>query len=155
MAPSRVRPVVFDVAYRPRVTPLLAQARAAGCEVIEGGEMLVHQGAAAWALWMHRQQFGYALQGVPSDALSSDSAAASTATGDARAKQLRVAAAPCLSMAAHLVCGSLQAGAEAVGGDMGASRDIASSAAVAGAVPCLIGVPFAEMADAVYAALDA
>ena len=42
---------MLDVAYRPRETPLLAQARAAGCEVCEGVEMLVAQGVAAFAIW--------------------------------------------------------------------------------------------------------
>jgi shikimate 5-dehydrogenase len=152
---GRLQPVVFDVAYRPRVTPLLAQARAAGCEIIEGAEMLVHQGAAAWAIWTQRQQFGYALQGVPSGAPSAVSADASSAAIDARPPPLRVAGAPCLSMAAHLMCGSLPAEAEGAGREVGVGRDAASSAAATGAVPCLIGVPFAEMADAVYAALDA
>jgi pentafunctional AROM polypeptide len=47
-------PVVLDVAYRPRVTPLLAQAAAAGCATVEGVEMLVAQGLAALALWTGR-----------------------------------------------------------------------------------------------------
>ena len=45
-------PVVFDVAYRPRVTPLLAQAAAEGCDTVEGVEMLVCQGLGALALWL-------------------------------------------------------------------------------------------------------
>jgi hypothetical protein len=44
----------MDVAYRPRDTALLRQASAAGCATIEGIEMLVAQGAAAFALWTGR-----------------------------------------------------------------------------------------------------
>ena len=47
----RNKPVVFDVCYRPRVTPLLAQAREAKCPVVEGVEMLIAQGVAAFSIW--------------------------------------------------------------------------------------------------------
>ena len=43
--------VVFDMVYRPLATPLLAQARAAGAETIDGLTMLVLQGAASFAIW--------------------------------------------------------------------------------------------------------
>ncbi len=46
--------VVYDVIYRPRETRLLQQARAAGCQAIDGLGMLVHQGAEAWRLWTGR-----------------------------------------------------------------------------------------------------
>lgn len=49
--------VVFDAAYRPRLTALLKQTNDAGVAAalpIEGAEMLIHQGALAWALWMAR-----------------------------------------------------------------------------------------------------
>ena len=39
-------PIVLDAAYRPRETPLLAAAAAAGCVAIEGVEMLFEQGCA-------------------------------------------------------------------------------------------------------------
>jgi shikimate dehydrogenase len=44
---------VVDLAYYPdgRVTALVATARAAGCQVIDGHEALVRQGAAAFELW--------------------------------------------------------------------------------------------------------
>ena len=45
------RPVVLDVAYRPRASPLLVAAAAAGCAVIEGVEMLIEQAASAFAVW--------------------------------------------------------------------------------------------------------
>ena len=48
---ARDAPAVLDVAYRPRETPLLRQARAAGCEAVEGVEMLICQGVAAFAIW--------------------------------------------------------------------------------------------------------
>jgi len=47
----RNKPVVFDVCYRPRITPLLAQAREAKCPVVEGVEMLIAQGVAAFSIW--------------------------------------------------------------------------------------------------------
>lgn len=45
------RPVVFDLVYRPRRTPLLEQAAAAGCPAVEGIEMLIGQGARSFELW--------------------------------------------------------------------------------------------------------
>ena len=45
------RPTVFDLIYRPRRTPLLRRAAAAGCPVVEGIEMLVEQGARSFELW--------------------------------------------------------------------------------------------------------
>jgi len=50
-----VRPVagqvVVDVAYGPEETALVAAARAAGCDVVDGLEALVRQGAASFRLW--------------------------------------------------------------------------------------------------------
>jgi len=45
--------VVVDLAYAPdgAVTALVAAARAAGCEVIDGREALVRQGAKSFELW--------------------------------------------------------------------------------------------------------
>lgn len=43
--------VVFDLAYRPRQTPLLERASAAGATAIEGIEMLIEQGALSFQLW--------------------------------------------------------------------------------------------------------
>jgi 3-dehydroquinate dehydratase/shikimate dehydrogenase len=42
--------VVFDMVYRPRRTPLLKQAGARGCAVVEGLEMFVRQAAAQYRL---------------------------------------------------------------------------------------------------------
>lgn len=39
------KPLVFDIVYNPRETQLLKDARAAGCETIEGLKMLVNQAA--------------------------------------------------------------------------------------------------------------
>jgi shikimate dehydrogenase len=44
--------VAFEMLYTPRVTPFLASARAAGCAVVEGWEMLLAQGARAFELWL-------------------------------------------------------------------------------------------------------
>jgi len=45
------KPAVFDLIYRPRRTPLLRRAAAAGCPVVEGIEMLIEQGARSFELW--------------------------------------------------------------------------------------------------------
>lgn len=42
---------VVDLVYRPRPTPLLAAARAAGLVTQDGVSMLVHQGAEAFTAW--------------------------------------------------------------------------------------------------------
>ena len=49
----RAGQVVVDLAYRAdgRPTALVAAARAAGCEVVDGLEALVRQGAASFELW--------------------------------------------------------------------------------------------------------
>jgi shikimate dehydrogenase len=49
------RAVVVDLVYRPRETPLLAAARAAGLTVQDGVPMLVHQGALAFEAWTGRR----------------------------------------------------------------------------------------------------
>ncbi len=46
---------VYDMIYRPASTPLLDQARAAGCRTANGLGMLLYQGAAALELWSGRQ----------------------------------------------------------------------------------------------------
>jgi shikimate dehydrogenase len=43
--------VVFDMVYEPRDTPFLRDAEAAGCETIDGLQMLVAQGAAQFETW--------------------------------------------------------------------------------------------------------
>jgi len=45
------RQVVVDLAYGAVETPLAAAARAAGAELVDGLEVLVHQGAASLRLW--------------------------------------------------------------------------------------------------------
>jgi shikimate dehydrogenase len=42
---------VVDLAYGPEETALVAAARAAGCEVVDGLEALVRQGGASFRLW--------------------------------------------------------------------------------------------------------
>lgn len=43
--------LVFDLVYNPRRTRLLEQANASGARALDGLEMLVQQGATAFALW--------------------------------------------------------------------------------------------------------
>jgi shikimate dehydrogenase len=45
------RPVVADLVYWPRRTPLLERAAAEGCMIVEGIEMLIGQGARSFELW--------------------------------------------------------------------------------------------------------
>ncbi|MEA3239337.1 MAG: shikimate dehydrogenase, partial [Candidatus Bipolaricaulota bacterium] len=44
--------MVFDLVYNPIATQLLQQARVSGARRISGLEMLLHQGAAAFELWI-------------------------------------------------------------------------------------------------------
>lgn len=50
---SLLRPdlMVFDVIYSPPETALLRKARQAGCRCMNGLEMMIHQGAAAFKMW--------------------------------------------------------------------------------------------------------
>ena len=52
----RAGQTVVELAYRAdgRPTALVAAARAAGCEVVDGYEALVRQGAASFQLWTGR-----------------------------------------------------------------------------------------------------
>jgi len=43
--------IVFDLVYWPRNTPLERRAKAEGCRLVEGVEMLVEQGALAFQTW--------------------------------------------------------------------------------------------------------
>ena len=43
--------IVFDAVYNPRRTRMLAEAAEAGCRVVEGLEMFVHQAAAQFEFW--------------------------------------------------------------------------------------------------------
>ena len=43
--------IVFDLVYWPRHTPLRRRARAEGCRLVDGLEMLVEQGALAFEAW--------------------------------------------------------------------------------------------------------
>lgn len=45
---------VMDIVYNPRETRLLKEARAAGCRIIYGLEMFLHQAAAQFELWTNR-----------------------------------------------------------------------------------------------------
>jgi shikimate dehydrogenase len=49
----RAGQIIVDLAYRAdgRPTALVEAARAAGCEVVDGFEALVRQGAASFELW--------------------------------------------------------------------------------------------------------
>jgi shikimate dehydrogenase len=46
--------IVYDLIYAPRPTELLRLAAGRGCLAIDGSDMLVYQGAAAWQHWLHR-----------------------------------------------------------------------------------------------------
>lgn len=55
--PTWLRPgaIVYDTVYRPAETRLIREAKEAGCQVIGGLGMLVHQGACAWEYWFGRR----------------------------------------------------------------------------------------------------
>lgn len=44
--------IVYDLIYTPRPTKLLTDAQALGYRVLDGLEMLIHQGAAAFEIWV-------------------------------------------------------------------------------------------------------
>jgi shikimate dehydrogenase len=46
--------LVMDIVYRPLKTRLLAEAEARGARIIDGLQMLIHQGAAQFELWTGR-----------------------------------------------------------------------------------------------------
>ena len=56
----RAGQTVVDLAYRAdgRPTALVAAARAAGCDVVDGFEVLVRQGAASFERWTGRPRPG-------------------------------------------------------------------------------------------------
>lgn len=58
------RPFVYDLIYAPAQTKLLAQAKEAGCETLNGVGMLVWQGALSLALWT-----GLSLEQIPVDVM--------------------------------------------------------------------------------------
>jgi len=66
--------VVIDLVYRPRPTPLLAAAAAAGLETQDGVAMLVHQGAASFTAWTGREAPLDAMVGAVERALSAATA---------------------------------------------------------------------------------
>jgi pentafunctional AROM polypeptide len=49
------RPAVVEVVYKPRVTALVTQARGAGCEVVQGIDMLIAQGVEQFERWTRRR----------------------------------------------------------------------------------------------------
>lgn len=61
---------VIDLVYRPRPTPLLEAAAAAGLETQDGVAMLVHQGAASFTAWTGREAPRTAMASAVERALS-------------------------------------------------------------------------------------
>lgn len=53
--PLTTQPVVFDAAYKPALTSLLAQAKEAHCPYVQGADMLVEQGLEQFQLWTERR----------------------------------------------------------------------------------------------------
>ena len=55
--PEDLHPDLFvsDLIYHPKQTKLLADAKAAGCPVMNGLPMLLHQGAEAFRIWTGRE----------------------------------------------------------------------------------------------------
>ena len=46
---------VFDVIYNPEETLFLKKAKAAGCQTLNGLNMLLYQGAASFELWTGKE----------------------------------------------------------------------------------------------------
>jgi shikimate-5-dehydrogenase/3-dehydroquinate dehydratase type I len=49
-----LKPIIFDVNYKPYTTALIAQAEASSCKVVRGSEMLWEQGVGQFELWTGR-----------------------------------------------------------------------------------------------------
>jgi len=47
--------VVMDIVYKPLITPLLTKAGKAGCEIITGDRMLLHQAEGQFEIWFGRK----------------------------------------------------------------------------------------------------
>ncbi|WP_369404493.1 hypothetical protein [Salidesulfovibrio brasiliensis] len=45
---------MYDIVYNPLRTKLLNEAEEAGCRIVEGLEMFLHQGLAQFRLWTGR-----------------------------------------------------------------------------------------------------
>ena len=71
--------LVMDLVYNPPRSRLLREAEAAGCEVMNGELMLLHQGAAAFTLWTGQA----APFGIMHEKLSDSLAATGAAVGGA------------------------------------------------------------------------
>jgi len=70
--PAEILPgvdVVMDLVYRPRETRLLREAREAGCRVVDGLSMLLHQGVAQFELWTGREPPLKTMSGALEEAL--------------------------------------------------------------------------------------
>lgn len=63
---------VVDLVYRPRPTPLLAAAAAAGLETQDGVPMMVHQGAASFTAWTGQDAPVDAMRAAVERALSAE-----------------------------------------------------------------------------------
>lgn len=90
--PAEVIPpdlLVMDLIYNPARTRLLQDAEAAGCQVLNGELMLLHQGAAAFTLWtgqpapveLMRERLAEGLAGAETAEADAESAAAGTTAG--------------------------------------------------------------------------
>jgi shikimate dehydrogenase len=64
--------LVFDTVYRPLETRLLREARARGCRVQDGLEMLVHQAVEQIRIWSGKRADASALRRAALDALRSE-----------------------------------------------------------------------------------
>lgn len=48
---TELRPLVMDIVYRPRETKFIREAKSAGCKIITGERMFLHQAARGFELW--------------------------------------------------------------------------------------------------------
>jgi len=76
----RAHQVVADIVYHPLETVLLAEGRAAGCRVVDGLTMLVHQAVRQQQLWTGTTPDASTLRAAAEDELASRSAGDTTDT---------------------------------------------------------------------------
>ncbi|MEJ7719150.1 MAG: hypothetical protein WKF58_01250 [Ilumatobacteraceae bacterium] len=76
----RAHQVVADIVYHPLETVLLAEGRAAGCRVVDGLTMLVHQAVRQQQLWTGTTPDASTLRAAAEAELASRSAGDTTDT---------------------------------------------------------------------------
>ena len=77
--------LVLDLIYNPGRTRLMREAEAAGCHVMNGEGMLLHQGAAAFELWTGKPAPLDLMREKLAEAIAASSVAADSGIADVEA----------------------------------------------------------------------